>query len=334
MNTPLPEPITLPKPIPNISHYGWKERMIPDCGSNDILFDIQELGMDVPEFEPVSYYIMNAFNHDALTTVNLVIGTAPFYGASKKVDLSEEIPLDSRLVPRSKEFYQTASLNRTIKTFTRLILHNYTEHTTLVTLTYAKPCTDRDEHWANLNRMSVRFKRMYGFELNYIAVPEYHKDGIRFHWHLVVNNKYFDYMLFQEEVWRLGFVKVSPKPDSSLVEAGRNLAKYLVKYIGKEMNTDVERKKRYSRGGSWNTDWLVQSGSAPPAEKLVTDITTTLQSAGVPYTIFKCRPYDGQEMWSIWYDAGRFPDIHLFPLLHPPGDTRCCGPFLQNGLTS
>lgn len=259
------------------------------------------------------------FNFDSLTISQIYLTDRPLTGCkvaqTQVFDQAEEMTK----IEKPEVDYVRESLNRTKKIFRRLIMHNYTTDTRLVTLTYATACHDRDEHYHNLSALSVRFKKHYGVPLSYIAVPEFHPKGHGYHFHLVVNNAWFDYAHFTKHLWRLGMTFVSDRPDKPEFANAANLADYLTTYIKKDMEHTPVAKKRYSRGGTWRTDWAVSTGRAPEAGKTFRKVLAYLTSLDIPCQSSRFIPYLGQTVYSITFDSGRYPDLDLSPCFREKG---------------
>lgn len=280
-----------------------------------------------------AYYKHFTFNFETLENVSLLLAERPMTGVSRSKKFNLESDEEVQKIMKTKEQYAIESMNRTRKIFSRLLIHNYTDSTRLITLTYAQPCYDLGDHWIHLNLMTQRFKKEYSVPLNYLAVPELHPGGHGWHWHIVVNNDWFDYKFFQDKIWGHGIVRISDKPQDSTSEKGRNMASYLVKYLGKEIARNPSNKKRYSRGGIWRTDWLVRDGVVQDSIRITRKVIAYLAQAGVPYRLNTFRPYEGQVIRSITYDSGLFPDVHLDHILHPEEHPRICNEHPQKSLT-
>ena len=209
--------------------------------------------------------------------------------------------------------YKRASLARTKRTLLRLIMHNYGDWTRLATLTFKKACHDRAEAFHYLNEMTIRFKKVMGYPLNYIAVPELHPGGHGYHFHLVINNEWFDYSKFILQVWKQGIVKISERPKGCNHNLSMKLSGYLVKYVEKEMLISPAEKKRYTRGGVWSTDWLKESGNVSSAERLALEKMKFLKAHQVPFESSTFEPYDGQVIYKIAYAVGQHPGLDLTP---------------------
>lgn len=271
-----------------------------------------------------SYYKQFIFNFDNYETITFLEAERPMTGASRSSRFKTNNDIEVETVEKTTEQYAIESMNRTRKIFSRLIMHNYSNRTRMCTLTYAQPCYSLDEHWRNLNLMTQRFRKEYGTDLNYIAVPELHPGGHGWHWHVVVNTDWFDYMAFQAKIWCLGIVKISDRPQEVSSNDGRNLASYLVKYIGKEIQRSPKYKKRYSRGGDWNTDWHIIDGITAGPRSATRRVIAYLASANIPYRLNTFRPYEGQTIHSITFDSGLFPPVPMADLLHPERRPRPC----------
>lgn len=244
-----------------------------------------------------------------------------FPDASKEDEISEGPEID----------YDKESINRTKKIFTRLLKHNYSKDTLLGTLTFAKAVHDIDEAWHAIHMMAIRYKAKHGHLLNYIAVPELHPGGHGWHFHVVINVPWIDFSEFIHKIWKLGFVKFSPKPTGDIHELAGSLAGYLVKYLTKAVTHIPKGKRRYSRGGDWRTDWLATSALVGDIEKTVPALLAYLQSQGVKYDYTKFEPHSGQFIHKIAFSTGVHPDLDLTPFLSKPERPRSCIPHPKKG---
>lgn len=280
-----------------------------------------------------SFYKTLTFNFNIFETSSFLEAERPMTGASRSriFTMNDEDKEDKPV--KTTEQYAVESMNRTRKIFSRIIMHNYSDKTRLGTLTYAQPCHNLDEHWKNLNLMTQRFRKEYNADLNYIAVPELHPGGHGWHWHIVINNNWFDYKVFQAKIWCLGIVMISERPQAATSNDGRNMANYLVKYIGKEIHRSPKYKKRYSRGGDWATDWQVTDGVARGTTSITRRLIAYLASMSIPYRLTTIRPYDGQVIHSTSFASGLYPALPWDTILHPEERLRLCDPPPEKSLT-
>lgn len=205
-----------------------------------------------------------------------------------------------------KETSEERSIRRAIKTISDYALCN--KFTLFATFTFAHNRTDIEEKRKQLsNWLKNQQKRNHKFQ--YLAVPEFHKDGKSLHFHVLLANytgrlipainpktfrpvKQHGRQIFSLAEYKLGFTNVKIIDDD---DASRNkVACYITKYLTKEMPS-FSGKKRYfcSKGlkkprvlnnpGNWferiKPDWQVQTdngiimrfnaGSHPLIDKLL-----------------------------------------------------------------
>lgn len=301
-------------------HFKYAHDVFPHPWKNK-----NDLAFTADEEPPFSGYLRQIkFNTGSLAITQLYITDQPLSGSTKSLKLNLD-SLDELIESRISDVdYIQKSLNRTKKIFRRLIMHNYTNETRLVTLTYANACHDRDEHFHYLRELVIRFRQYYNEDMNYIAVPEFHPGGHGYHWHLVVNNTWFDYEHFYRMLWKQGLIFVSEKPSAPAFANAGNLADYLVKYISKDMTHAAVAKRRYTRGGFWSTDWAVSTGFTPESFRTFKKVLAYLASLDVPCQSGRFEPYEGQVIFSIVFDSGRYPDLRLSKCFQPKARAPVC----------
>ena len=108
----------------------------------------------------------------------------------------------------------------------------------LITLTYRPPfCTSHDQVVKDVGLFIRHLRKSLGIEgrFAYVWVPELHKDGQRYHVHVVVDR--FIPKRMVEEAWGHGFVDVREIRNQGKAgnkgEAMRRVAGYVAKYVGK-----------------------------------------------------------------------------------------------------
>jgi hypothetical protein len=105
----------------------------------------------------------------------------------------------------------------------------------LVTVTFAPPfCTDPRELTEHRKRFVRRLRCSLGHRFPYVWVPELHKDGVKLHAHLGINQ--FVKKSQMAEVWGHGFVDlrlIRVRGSKNELDHRRRAAGYLSKYIGK-----------------------------------------------------------------------------------------------------
>ncbi len=130
----------------------------------------------------------------------------------------------------------------------------------LGTLTYGPPfCRDPLAVRADVGGFFHRLRKETG-ALPYLWVPELHADGERYHVHFAVG-RYVHYLLIRR-VWRHGLIHIEelkylPVGSGALGEA-RLAARYLAKYIGKDLDSAAGGLHRYE----------VAQGFQPRAERI------------------------------------------------------------------
>lgn len=298
--------------------HGWKN-------VNDLAFPVDK------EPDYCGHLRTLVFNQDSLAISLIYITDQPLTGCKKTTRVNLDSQEDTVFKEPRDVDYVRESLNRTKKIFRRLIMHNYSSDIRHVTLTYADACHDRDEHFHHLRALALRFRRHYGTDMNYIAVPELHPGGHGWHWHLVLNNGWFDYEHFYRELWKQGIIHVSPVPDSPAFANAGNMANYLVKYIGKDMAHTPTAKRRYTRGGVWKTDWQTTTGFTPESGKTFRKVIALLASLCIPCQSGMFEPYPGQLIHSIMFDSGRYPDLDLSRCFKPKGPPPVCKVYRKGG---
>lgn len=118
---------------------------------------------------------------------------------------------------------------------------------TFLTLTFNKEYIDRTDYHATYakikNWLSNGVQRR---GLRYLAVPEYHKDGEAIHFHLLANSDALQLVdsghkrhgkpVYNVKNWQWGFSTAIPVDGE---EAHIKTAKYIVKYMGKQMGAKI-----------------------------------------------------------------------------------------------
>lgn len=156
---------------------------------------------------------------------------------------------------RSPEESQKESLRRTRKQIKALTLLNADNSWRFLTLTYeGAGCHDRRQIARDIQHMVERMEAHYRRDVRYICVYEYHHTGHGLHAHLLIDAPYETNEAFRRMFWRRGFVKIirlkKQSQDSSLMA----VLKYLIKYISKDVKSDVSGLKRYSSSRNLKTE--------------------------------------------------------------------------------
>lgn len=142
--------------------------------------------------------------------------------------------------------YDTESATRAKQAIRDLIRLNVGHGWRFLTLTYGgERATTHEELARDIKEMVRRLEVAEYKDIKYIAIPEYHKDKIHLHLHLLINCDDYDNDDFQRQFWRRGFVKmVTLKLD----ETGENLSKiqtYLQKYITKNLSEEHKTGEKH-----------------------------------------------------------------------------------------
>lgn len=301
----------------------WRDfsLMIPGADSPYLITNEEYLALSLdPDMDGYLHTIV--YNEGSYEISEVFLSAFRMTGAKSSSKLFDDLEDDTMIVDEKPVDYVRESLNRTKKIFRRLLLHNYTENTRLVTLTFAKAVHDRDEAWHAFNIMTIRFKKVFGVPLNYIAVPELHPGGHGIHFHLVINNDWFEYSKFINDVWRMGWVKISDKFQVYDNATASNLASYLVKYIGKDMALNEIAKKRYTRGGVWKTDWRTVDAVTSDIDASLRALISYLDDKKVKYHVATFEPYEGQKIHRIVFASAQLPGLDLPALLRDVGKFR------------
>ena len=146
------------------------------------------------------------------------------------------------------------SVNRSKNNLYRIARSNEWEY--FVTLTFRREdtnvdCSDYNQVSKCMTKWLAMIKRNYCPDLKYLAVPELHKDGIHYHFHILMGNcdnlplkssgltDKLGAEIFNLPKWDYGFSTASKIKDQSKV---RN---YIGKYITKDLMNTLKYKKRY-----------------------------------------------------------------------------------------
>jgi len=125
----------------------------------------------------------------------------------------------------------------------------------LVTLTYGPPfCTSHDQVVRDVALFVRKLRSVMKVEgaLPYVWVPELHKDGVRYHVHLVIDR--FVPKSDLERCWGHGFVDVrvvrnrAKGKGGNKGEAMRRVAGYVAKYVAKTYEDGGAGRHRYEVG--------------------------------------------------------------------------------------
>lgn len=295
-----------------------------------------------PVIPGVNYWVPQASQHFHYTEYNIEPYTSyDFFFALKamtgKKFTDDSISKEKEKIDMTmfdKDYYMKTSLARTRRVFTRLLLHNYGENTKLLTLTYAKAQHSLPDAWKDMEKMQVRWRKMFANSLSYLAVPELHPGGHGWHFHLVLNTPWFDWEVFREDIWKLGRIKVSTRPAETSSLGAIALASYLVKYLNKSWKFIPQGKKRYSRAGDWATDWVTKSGVVHDAKLMQDAMIAALQEMGVKFRTQVFSPYDFQQVYRVSCDLDKDQANKIKELIASQGLPRSDGLLHQKGVES
>lgn len=145
------------------------------------------------------------------------------------------------------EGVKEASLRSTRRHLKFLFLNNVTASWRFLTLTYGSGgCSDRKKVFRDIEKMVERMEKETRRDVKYICVLEKHKDGQRYHAHILIHCNYYSNEFFKKHFWKNGFVVLRRLKKKSPNDSPIKVMKYLLKYISKDSD-DVEfRKKRFS----------------------------------------------------------------------------------------
>lgn len=150
------------------------------------------------------------------------------------------------------------NLVRSKNEMARLVMCNYTEFKTFITLTFADNETDIKKANAVFNDWVANLKKRLKSDFKYIAVPEFQKRGA-IHYHLLTNIDYNnDLLLSKEELkifsptskdWQIGKSVLSWKKGHSMaknvVNEDYDLIGYMSKYMLKDFDNRLFGRRRY-----------------------------------------------------------------------------------------
>lgn len=137
----------------------------------------------------------------------------------------------------------------------------------LVTLTYAPPfCTDHDQVVNDVAQFVRRLRKALHVEaFPYVWVPELHKDGQRYHVHVVIDR--FVPKAVVAECWGHGFVDVRQIRNNGEGNgtAMRRVAGYVAKYVAKTYEDEAGGRHRYEVGQGFQPISLELTAPRPEA---------------------------------------------------------------------
>lgn len=116
----------------------------------------------------------------------------------------------------------------------------------LLTLTYRENFTDRDEAYRHLEKFAGYMRKHFG-TFPYVAVMEYQKRGA-IHFHLAITEYYWHQIVrhyWKKATGRDGNIDLQP-PKKRGQKNVVNVARYLAKYMAKDMEDSPIASKRYS----------------------------------------------------------------------------------------
>jgi len=123
----------------------------------------------------------------------------------------------------------TQSLYRSQMNAKMLVEANYKPYMKFVTLTYAKAAASREQVITDFNAFAKRYKRQFGYKLEYLYTMERGTKGTkRWHVHAVLFHERYIPVKDLKRLWNNGNVKINAVDDPV------NIGLYLVKYITKD----------------------------------------------------------------------------------------------------
>jgi len=163
---------------------------------------------------------------------------------------------------------QGNSLYRSQMKAKMLVEANYKPYMKFVTLTYANAAAGREQLVKDFNAFAKRYKRTFGYKLEYLYTMERGTKGTkRWHVHAVLFHERFIPVKDLQRTWQNGNVKINAVDDPV------NIGLYLVKYITKAA---VQLNKK----GYISSNGLIQPVAeripyAMPIDKSLCDFYTT-----------------------------------------------------------
>lgn len=142
-----------------------------------------------------------------------------------------------------KETIKRISMKRAKDKIRRLIIgniHHHPEIPVFLTLTFKENLTSLKEANKKFTLFIKRFNYYLGFQLRYIATPEYQERGA-VHYHMMIFNQPFIKGKFIEEnIWKYGGTNIKK------IYRGNGLFMYITKYVSKSFSDDrFKGHKRY-----------------------------------------------------------------------------------------
>lgn len=150
------------------------------------------------------------------------------------------------------------NLVRAKNQMSRLVMANYSEFTTFITLTFAENLTNIKKANAVFNDWVGNLKKRLKSDFKYIAVPEFQKRGA-IHYHLLTNIDYNSFSLLSKDelrlysptsrTWEVGRSVLSWKQGYSLAKDitsdEYDLIGYMAKYMLKDFDNRLFAHRRY-----------------------------------------------------------------------------------------
>lgn len=128
---------------------------------------------------------------------------------------------------------------------------NYSQHLKFLTLTFAASITSEAVVLSHIKRMCRRYLRLLHSPLRYIAIPEWHPSGHGLHVHMLVDAPYIACDVWREQLWCAGFVKINSIGVGDCKSDILRVIDYVLKYVGKDMDSTVKYKHYYFISKGW-----------------------------------------------------------------------------------
>lgn len=165
--------------------------------------------------------------------------------------IQEELPIKERT--KEEEYHcLKVSQNRSKNNLYRIARSNNWD--LFITLTFDREKVDSsnyDEVVKKVKKFLNNLRSRGSPDLKYLLVPEFHKDGIHFHFHgllanadslILTDSGHTDYIgnkIYNIDNWHFGFTTATIVKDSARVSS------YIGKYISKDMLNTLKNKHRY-----------------------------------------------------------------------------------------
>lgn len=165
----------------------------------------------------------------------------------KKIQIIEDLQNDLK-----KEHSTQVSVNRSKYNLYRIARSNKWDW--FITITFDRNRTDASDYDVVIKKLTTwlnNHRKRGSPDLKYLIVPEFHKDGINYHFHgLIANCDSFDLEYsghndkFGNEIYNINDWKIGYTTATRIKDNGR-VTNYIGKYISKDLLNKLKYKKRY-----------------------------------------------------------------------------------------